>query len=333
MDKLKISDISKLAGVSPSTISRVMNKSGYVSEQVRTKVEQVIKETGYMPNEVAKSLKIKKTHVIGIIVPKITTETAGRVVNGVATVVNKNGYSLIIANTNLNVAEEIKYLEVFKQKSVDGIILMATQITEKHKKIINEMDIPIVFVGQNVQGEACIVHDDYNAAKSMMDILIKNGHKKIAYIGVTSKDIAVGKLRKNAYMDTLKENNISINKNLIEIGQFSIESGYNSMKSVIEKGLKPTAVFAVTDNIAIGAMHYLMNNGFRVPEDVSVVGMGDEKIAKYFNPSLTTVHYYYNTSGIEACNMLLKMINKEMKAKNTMIMGYEIKLRKSVKLI
>lgn len=333
MDKLKINDISKLAGVSPSTVSRVMNKSGYVSEQVRTKVEQVIKETGYMPNEVAKSLKIKKTNVIGIIVPKITTETAGRVVNGVATVANKNGYSLIIANTNLDVAEEIKYLKVFQQKSVDGIILMATQITEKHKKIINEMNIPIVFVGQNVQGEACIVHDDYNAAKSMMDILIKNGHREIAYLGVTSKDIAVGKIRKNAYMDTIKENNITINKNLIEIGQFSIESGYSSMKSIIEKGLKPTAVFAVTDNIAIGAMHYLMNSGFRVPEDISVVGMGDEKIAKYFNPALTTVHYYYNTSGIEACNMLLKMIDKETKAKNTMIMGYEIKLRESVKAL
>lgn len=331
MGKLKISDISKLAGVSPSTVSRVMNNSGYVSDQVRKKVEQVIKETGYMPNEVAKSLKIKKTHVIGIIVPKITTETAGRVVNGVATVVNKNGYSLIIANTDLDVAEEIKYLKVFKQKNVDGIILMATQITEKHKNIINEIDIPVVFVGQNVQGEACIVHDDYNAAKSMMDILIKKGHKKIAYIGVTSKDIAVGKLRKNAYMDTLKENNISINKNLIETGQFSIEAGYNCMESIIEKGLKPTAVFAVTDNIAIGAMHYLMKSGFRVPDDISVVGMGDGKMAQYFNPPLTTVHYYYNTSGIEACNMLLKMINKEMKSKNTMIMGYEIKLRESVK--
>ncbi|WP_353892848.1 LacI family DNA-binding transcriptional regulator [Proteinivorax hydrogeniformans] len=329
---MKIKDIARLAKVSPATVSRVINNSGYVKEEKKKAVKKVIEEVNYTPNEFAKSLKTQKSNIIGVIVPKISTETVSRVVDGITMISKENNYQLLIANTNLQVEEELNYLKVFSNNLVDGIIIMATVVTDEHLRILNNLNKPVVFVGQRVEKYTSIVHDDYNAAKAMAQHLIEKGHEKIAFVGVSEKDVAVGKVRKQAYFDALTEHNITIDKNLIAIGDFSLESGYKAMGEILQKG-QPSAVMAVTDQMAFGAIHCIKDNKLSVPEDISVTGIGDGKMSKYFIPALTTAKYHHKKVGKLACEHLMSLINSKGKNTSDIVVGYDVKLRSSVNSI
>ncbi|WP_062321176.1 LacI family DNA-binding transcriptional regulator [Halolactibacillus sp. JCM 19043] len=142
---MRIKDIAKLAGVSPATVSRVMNNNGYVKEEKREAVLKVIKEVDYQPNPIAQSLKNQKSHMLGVIVPKISTETASRVVAGVTEVAKVHGYQVLIANTDLDIEEEINYLKFLSNKSVDGIIMMGTEVTDRHLAVMDKLLCRLLF--------------------------------------------------------------------------------------------------------------------------------------------------------------------------------------------
>ena len=222
---LNIIDIAKLAGVSKSTVSRYLN-NGYVGAESREKIKKVIDETGFMPQSYAKSLRTGKTNLIGVIVPKISTETAPRVVQGITEVLSENNYDVLIANTNLSVEKEFEYLNIFKNNQVDGVIFMGTKITPRHKEIMNKLDVPIVVVAQYMDNYPCVYHDDFNAAKYMTEYLIGKGHKNIGFIGVYEEDRSVGLERENGYIAALKENDLEVDMENLKLGDFSYESGY-----------------------------------------------------------------------------------------------------------
>lgn len=294
---LNIIDIAKLAGVSKSTVSRYLN-NGYVSSEARDKIKKILDETGFTPQRQAKGMRTKKTNLIGVIVPKISSETPARVVEGITEILSPNGYDILIANTNLSIEKELEYLNIFKANQVDGIIFMATKVTEKHIEVMNNLEVPIVVVAQDVEGFSSVFFNEYDATRDITSYLIEKGHNKLAYIGVYEEDKAVGLYRKEAYIETLKENNINIVEENIKIGNFSEESGYELAKDIIENGNIPTAIVAVTDNLALGAIEYLTDNNYRVPEDIAVVGMGDSKLSRVITPKLSTVHYHYKTAEI-----------------------------------
>lgn len=276
---LNIIDIAKLAGVSKSTVSRYLN-NGYVGAESREKIKKVIDETGFMPQSYAKSLRTGKTNLIGVIVPKISTETAPRVVQGITEVLSENNYDVLIANTNLSVEKEFEYLNIFKNNQVDGVIFMGTKITPRHKEIMNKLDVPIVVVAQYMDNYPCVYHDDFNAAKYMTEYLIGKGHKNIGFIGVYEEDRSVGLERENGYIAALKENDLEVDMENLKLGDFSYESGYKLANELINKKNTPTAIFAVTDNLAIATIDCLKDNGLNVPEDVAVVSIGDTKIGR-----------------------------------------------------
>ncbi|MCZ0702019.1 LacI family sucrose operon transcriptional repressor [Natronobacillus azotifigens] len=325
---MKIKDIAKLAGVSPATVSRVMNNSGYVIDEKRKAVEKVIAEVGYTPNEIAKSLKNRKTNIIGVIVPKISTETASRVVDGITEVAKAHDCQILIANTDLQIEEEIKSLKFLSNRLVDGIIMMATEVTEQHYKVAKGISVPIVMVGQQVDGYPSIIHDDYHAAKAMMKHILAKGHQEIGFIGVSPHDIAVGIKRKQAYLDALSEAKLEVDDQLIAIGNFSIESGYEQMEKILAHK-QPTAVMAVTDQLAIGAIHCIRDHRLTVPEDISITGMGDGKLSKYFIPPLTTVRLHHKTTGIMAAKNLFTLIENGY-VKNEMVVDFSLRIRESV---
>ncbi|PXW93092.1 LacI family transcriptional regulator [Streptohalobacillus salinus] len=327
---MRIKDIAKLAGVSPATVSRVMNNNGYVKEDKRKAVLEVIEAVDYQPNEIAKSLKSQKSRMIGVIVPKISTETASRVVAGVTHVAKTAGYQVLIANTNLDIEEEIKYLKFLSNKSVDGIIMMGTEVTDRHLEVMNKLTIPIVILGQKVSGYTSIIHNDYDASYQMTEYLINQGHKAIGFIGVDEKDYAVGVLRKKGYLDCLSDYNLNGSDGLIAIGDFDIDTGFKMMKKILAKS-QPTAVFAVTDHLAIGAIHALLDQGYRVPEDISVVGIGDIKLAEYLNPPLTTMHYTFKTSGQMAAEAVFDLIENNAHKGEQLMTSFQLKERRSVK--
>ncbi len=327
-DDMTIKEIAKLAGVSTSTVSRVLNDSGYVKHDVRKRVEKIIDDTGYLPSDTAKDLKKKNTKLIGIIIPKLSSKTIGLVADGITKVLDENGYSSLLAKTGLDFEREMEFIKIFKQKRVDGIIFVATQISEEHVNLLKKMKIPTVFIGQDAgrYNFSCVVHNDYGATKEMTNYLVKKGHKKIGFIGVDEIDVAVGYERKRGYIDALCESEIEIDEELITMGNFEISSVDLSMKNLMEK--TPTAILAVTDNLAIGVINYLLKNGYRVPEDVSVVGEGDSGIAEIYNPRLTTIRYQYLESGEEAGRVLMRILDTGKIEKK--IMNYKLVERESV---
>ena len=306
---LNIIDIAKLAGVSKSTVSRYLN-NGYVGAESREKIKKVIDETGFMPQSYAKSLRTGKTNLIGVIVPKISTETAPRVVQGITEVLSENNYDVLIANTNLSVEKEFEYLNIFKNNQVDGVIFMGTKITPRHKEIMNKLNVPIVVVAQYMDNYPCVYHDDFNAAKYMTEYLIGKGHKNIGFIGVYEEDRSVGLERENGYIAALKENDL-------KLGDFSYESGYELTKKLIKKKNIPTAIFAVTDNLAIATIDCLKDNGLNVPEDVAVVSIGDTRISQVVSPKLTTIHYHYKTSGRKSAEIMIELLKSGIRTSKT----------------
>ncbi|MFC3040718.1 LacI family DNA-binding transcriptional regulator [Virgibacillus xinjiangensis] len=307
-----IKDIAKLANVSRSTVSRVLNNSGYVSEDARKRVEEVIEETGYVPSEQAKSLRTKKTKVIGVILPTIQTETPSRIVTGVGKELAKHGYQILLANTNLDKDKEFEYLDLLKVRQVDGIILIATNTEPELMEKIKAINIPFVMIGQESEEVMYVSYDDYQAARDLTSFLIDEGHEKIGFIGVDETDRAVGHERKRGYLDEMESRKLPVEKEWMQQGIFDIDSGREAMKRMIESiGERPTAVLAVTDRLAIGAMSYLKQQGMSIPDEMAVAGFGASEMSQYIDPPLTTVDYQNEQAGIEAAKQIMASIRSQ----------------------
>lgn len=330
---MNIGEIAKLAGVSRATVSRYLN-DGYVSNEKREKIKAVIEETGYVPSSQAQMLRTKKTKLIGVILPKISSESISKIVNGISEKLADTGYHLLLANTDNNIDRELEYLNIFKNNQVDGIIFIATIITTAHKQAMKELEVPIVIVGQEIGGYCSIYHDDYHAAKQITEVLINAGCNTLGHIGVTPKDVAAGLNRQKGFVDAIrekKERMPHLQMIATQEGDFSMESGYNLMKKILSYSQKVDGVFCATDTIAVGAMEAIKELGLRIPEDISVVGIGDTRMAKVVTPQLTTIKYYYDISGIEAADILLKLIDNQLECVKNTRLGYEIVHRQSIK--
>ncbi|WP_455661744.1 LacI family DNA-binding transcriptional regulator [Pradoshia sp.] len=307
---LTIKEIAQRANVSRTTVSRVLNNSGYVSEKARSEVLKVIEETGYVPSQHAKSLRTKKTKVIGVILPKISTETSSRLVKGIDEVLSESGYQILLANTNLMPEKEIENLRLLKSRHVDGIILSATNTEPELMKEISQLAIPFVAVGQDMPGFSNVVFDDYQAAKDAVQAFIDKGHKRIAFIGVSESDPAVGGLRKKGYLDAMAESGLPVEDSWVQTGIFDLDSGRTCMKDIMETSpLKPTALLAVTDRLAIGAIQYIKDSGMTIPGDVALAGMGGSELSEFITPTLSTVDFMVEEAGREAAILMLELIN------------------------
>ena len=305
-----IKEVAKMAEVSSATVSRFLNNSGYVGEEARKRILKVIEETGYVPSENAKSLRTKQTKVIGVILPKISTETSSRLVRGLDEVLAKEGYQILLANSGLSAEKEIEHLRLLKSRDVDGIILSATTNGAGLKAEIQRLDIPVVVVGQEVDDTPNVIFDEYQAAKDMVKHLIDHGHERIGFIGVSEEDPAVGVLRKKGYLQAMQEKNLPIEESWIEKGIFDVESGAVAMERMMGAAVRPTAVFAVTDRLAIGAMNYVKSIGLRIPEDIAFAGIGASELSRYITPSLTTMDYQNKESGRVAAGLILEAIKR-----------------------
>lgn len=325
-----IKEIAKMANVSRTTVSRVLNNSGYVSDEIRERVEKVIKETGYVPNVNAKSLRTKKTKVIGVILPTIQTETPSKVVTGLGRELSKNGYQILLANTDHDMKKEIEYLDLLKIRQVDGIVLFATNTEPELLEKIKQINIPLVVIGQEVEEVAHVVYNDYYVARDLTRLLIEKGHSKIGFIGVDESDRAVGYLRKKGFLDEMAAHGLTVEENWIQQGIFDIDSGREAMRKIITDSVEPpTATFAVTDRLAIGAMSYLKEHDFRIPDDMAIVGIGASEITKYIEPPLTTVDYHNEKAGEEAAKQILNQINAKP-FKKKIILNYRLIIRDSI---
>ena len=327
---MQIKDIAKLAGVAPSTVSRVINNSGYVSAEIREKVGKIIEETGYVPNSIAKSLKAKKTNMIGFIIPQVSSESMARTLDGVSAECNNHGYDILLANSALNIEKELQYLRDLNRRQIDGIILMSIKLTKEHYEQIMRMDIPVVVIGQKFDGLCCVTHNDVDIAYRMTKKIIEKGRRNIAMINVMVDDDAVKRDRFFGYRRAVEEAGFAYDPEMTAYGEFTVKSGYECMKKLWESGKRPDGVFAISDKLAVGAMKYLREQGVSVPDDVSVTGIGNNSISYIISPSLTTAEMFPQHSGSQAAIMLFRSIESGAKPEGTHYVDFKILERESI---
>lgn len=329
---ISIKDVAKEAGVSIATVSRVLNNIDVVNEETKKKVLDVIEKLGYMPNIVARSLKTQETRTIGIIIPDISNQFYPEVVRGAEDVSNIYDYNIILCNTDLDLEKEISYLRVLREKMVDGVIYMSNSIQEGSLKLINDLNMPVVLVETTDEENKLpsVVIDNVQAAFDATEFLIKKGNKNIAYIGRGNEGNNAASLRYVGYKKALEKYKLPFDEKLVHIGGTKPSDGYKGINSILKEA-KFDAAFCASDEVAMGAINALRENGLRVPEDVDIIGFDDIYSAKVFYPKLTTVAQPMYDMGSVGMRMLIKIINHEQLSQEHFVLQYQLTVRETCK--
>lgn len=297
-----IKDIAELTGFSKSTISRYLN-NGSVSEKTKKKIKEAIDELGYVPNSYARNLKKTKTNIIGIIIPNFIGYTKNTALNAINIYLKDTDYSMLLSSSNDDMEEEVRIIEEMAGLNVDGIILFASNISERHKDIIRDLTIPLVIFGQKLDGFTSILPNDYEAGRLMASYINTLSHKEISYFDVGEYDQAVGD-RYLGLRDGLKDKNIKINHHHFD---FTKKTAYEKAKEILAKE-DSSFYIGATDNIAFGIIEALREKEIRIPDDISVAGFGNYEISSIINPALTTVDFPYEKLGTDAIKSLINQI-------------------------
>ena len=331
-NNVTIKDVAKLAGVSISTVSRVINDSKPVTEEVKQRVLEVIKETGYVPNPLARSLVTKKSKLIGVIVPEVSDSFVNEILNGIEAVAKMYDYDILLVNTYSDKEQEIDSIRLLKTKQVEGIVMLSWILDEDHVNYMKESGIPAVYISKTARDYDIytVSTSNENATYDMTKYLIENNHEEIALIMTSKEETILEAERRTGYERALRDNNIEVRSELIKYGNTDYEGGYNSMRELIEDKIIPTAVFVTGDEAAVGAINAIFDAGYSVPQDISVAGFNDTKLAKIYRPKLTTVFQPLFDMGAVSIRALIKLINGDVVEEKKIELPYQIMERESV---
>ncbi|EGQ9169027.1 substrate-binding domain-containing protein [Vibrio cholerae] len=300
-------DIARLAGVSTSTVSHVINKSRFVSDEIAERVNNAAQQLNYAPSALARSLKMNRTKTIGMLVTTSTNPFFGEVVKGVERSCYHQGYNLILCNTEGDNQRMKASINTLLQKRVDGLLLMCSTLEGERLDVFDRYpDIPIVvmdwgpilFASDKIQDNS--LQGGYMAAKH----LIECGHKEIGCItGPLIRHQA--QMRYEGYKRALAEAGIAINPDWIVESDFECEGGYQAFEKLYQRGKLPSALFVSNDMMAMGVIQAANQRGLRIPDDLSLIGYDDVHIAKFMTPALTTIHQPKYRLGKAAIDTLL----------------------------
>lgn len=313
--KVTLKQIAKELDVSISTVSKSLKDSTEISEDTRQKVQAFAKLYNYKPNNIALSLKNKKTKTIGIIIPEIVHHFFATVISGVESVANENGYNVIVCLSDESFDKEVINMEMLANGSIDGFIMSLSKETQQKKdfhhitEVINQ-GMPVVMFDRVTNDILCdkVIIDDSLAAFQAVQTLIDKGFKKVALI-TTVDYVSVGKLRTEGYLKALQLNDLKVNEDLI----LKIED-IDHADELIEKLIQNEsidAIFAVNEFFAVTAIKAALKKGIRIPEDISIIGFTDGIISKYSTPSITTVSQNGIKMGGKAAKMLIERLESE----------------------
>lgn len=295
---IKISDVAAKAGVSPATVSRVLNGIVHVNPDTKEKVLQAIDELHYHPNAAAKNLRSQKTSTIGIIVPDINSAYFAQIVKGIENMAYARKYKVIICDAENSKEKELEYLTFLTDRTVDGMILNTTQLSEKEVIEFAEKGYNIGVIGKHIEHDLvpCIYTDNVKISKTVISHLVQNGHKDIVYIN-GYPDSTDSYERLNGYLKGLSEHQIPFRPELIENGNFNEDSGYEAMTRLLSKEISFTAVYAANDEMALGVYKACREKNLRIPQDIAIVGVDNNRISKYLTPTLSSVNQPIYTMG------------------------------------
>lgn len=324
--KITMADIAALSGVGKSTVSRYFN-GGYVKDETRKRIQQVIDDYDYEPNAFAR-LNAKASNVIGVVVPTLNSKITGRVITSIDRYLRERGYTTIIKSSDHDIQLELQNLKRLARLKVDGIILSAISVTPEHKTVIEEAGVPVIVLAQDYEPGVCVLDDDYGAGYVMGEYVGKQKFQKVGYVGVAETDQAAGIDRKQGVLHGLASEGIEDVRTVL--GDYSFESGYKAAKELFEPDEKVEAVICATDRMAFGVYKYLGEKGLQVPKDVSVSGFGGYDESALLNPPLTTLKFDSYKVGNLGAETLLNMI-AEREVEKKQVVGFEFIEGKSIR--
>lgn len=336
--KATLKQIAKELGVSVSTVSKALNDSPEISEQTKVKIKEYAKLKNYKPNVIGLNLKNRKTKTIGVIIPNILNSFFAKVFSGIEKVADKKGYNVITCISNESLEKEIHTLEMLSNGTIDGFILSVSEEAQKlqdynHFSAIINDGTPIVMFDRIADEVECdkVVVDDFDSALNSTQHLINLGCKNIALISSVD-NLSVGKLRADGYLKALKDNNIPVNEKII-----LRTDSEDDMKAKIDAIFdnKIDAIFALDENDSVAALRVSLKKGYKVPEDISIIGFADGILAsRRLSPSLTTVSQHGIEIGEVAAKKLIERLEEpegETSDYETIIIKTKLKERESTR--
>lgn len=285
-----IKDVAKRANVSITTVSHIINKTRYVSDELTERVNKAMEELDYQPNSLARGLRSGKTKIIGLVIPDISNQFFAEISRKIEDRGFEIGYSVILCNTDDDPNKEKIYIDVLTGKKVEGIIFISTIVESNNLEKTIESNIPIVVVDRDIKdidSDLILVDNSiggYKATKYLLEL----GHKRIACIAGPSR-ITPSAQRVGGYKKALEEAKIPFDADLVVDGDFRYESGNKAMRKLLALPEPPTAVFACNDMMALGAFQAINDSGLKIPDDISVVGFDNVPFSQAVYPTLTTM--------------------------------------------
>jgi DNA-binding LacI/PurR family transcriptional regulator len=332
--RVTATDVAAKLGISAMTVSRALNNRPHVDEETRMKVIRTARSLGYSPNHIAKSLVLKKTQTIGVVVPEITHSFFPEAIRGIEEITYRAGYHLILTYSAEDARRERDAILTLESKRVDGILISMAQGVEDYEvyKHLIRVGIPVVFFDRCVHriGASCVSIDDEESAKRITLHLIDHGYKRIAHLSGPQR-VSIGRARLRGFKKALVTGKLEYHKELIAESGFQEGGGYEAMKKLLSlpRRLYPRAVVSVNDPAAFGAIKAIEEHGLRIPDDIAIVGFSDDIRASLMPTPLTTVRQPAYELGKRAAQKLLELIEGTSRRIDEIIVNTDQVIRKS----
>jgi DNA-binding LacI/PurR family transcriptional regulator len=328
-----IYDVAQSAGVAISTVSKVLSGKYHVSSKTRSRVLAAMKELNFVPNSAARSLAGELTNLIGIVIsydPEFIFDDPAllQMLTGVDSEVNKHDCALLLSTPVSKEDRLSAYRRFLRGYKVDGI-LVESGLGEEGIAMLADEGYHVVVIGYSEYGYPCIHPDDYTGALWMTRYLIEMGHRRIGVIAGPINNNRAPLARKQGYSDALREGGIQLDERLIISGDYRPESGYTGTEYLMKQDKPPSAIFAFNDRMAFGAINWLRDNNYSIPEDISVAGFDNIPAANQFTPPLTTIGYSFRDIGRRGARMLFQAINGEPGIPKEIVLPVEFIVRSS----
>jgi len=311
--KTTIKDIANVLGLTPSAVSKALNDHPRISAKTKTAVQQVAKNLNYQPNYLASALRKGKSNLVGVIIPRASSHFFSSVVENIEAVLNKQGYNVIMTQSNESYEKECRNIDTLIQTQVDGIIASMANETIKldYYKKIKSKGIPLVLFdrGEDELEVDYVGIDDYKTSHLIVDHLVDKNCKRIAHIA-GFKHKRIYKNRLIGFKDALAKHNLPVDEDLIIESNLRIEDGREIMKQLLDAPNRPDAIYAAGDYAALGALQVLLEENIKVPEDIALVGFSNEPFTSLTNPSISTINQHSEKMGQIAAEALLNRLER-----------------------
>jgi LacI family transcriptional regulator len=308
-NKTTIKDIANVLNISAAAVSKALHNDSRISEKTKKAVRQVAENLNYQPNHLASALRSGKSKLVGVIVPKTNSNFFSATIHNIEEVLNKEGYNIIITQSNESYKKECENIDTLLFTQVDGIIVsMANETVDlQHFEKVKQAGIPLITFdrGENDLNVDYIGIDDYDSSHRIVDHLVEQGCKRIAHIG-GFKHTRIYNNRIRGYIDALEKHNLPLEKELLLESNLSTEDGRNKMQELLALDNKPDAVYIAGDYAALGALQVLNEKNIKIPDEIALVGFGDEPFANMVTPKMTSVNQHSYQIGKIAAEKFLE---------------------------